>query len=159
MLKVTPLSIGNGGSPKWMNIIDKGTAISNTPVSQLCRSGETLPRLGSEEIQILTPGSICKQLINVYKKIAMTASSSQAFTVQDWSPTEIAYKDQPLCCTKTAIVVGVSIPVSTFQLIPVTNVSTCVCPALIRLWFLVRVLWPSCVEEGNCESYLGGWLW
>lgn len=69
-----------------MNIIDKGTAISNTPVSQPCRSGKTLPRLGSKEIRILTPGSICKQLINVYKKIAITASSSQAFTVQDWSP-------------------------------------------------------------------------
>lgn len=157
--KVTPLSVGNEGSPKWMNIVDKGIAMSKTPASQLHCSGKALHRLDSEEIQILTPRSICKLLINVHKKIAMAASSSQAFTDQDWSPTETAYKDQPLRCSEATIVVGVSIPVSISQLIPVTSVSTCVCPVFIRLWSLVWVLRPSCVGEGNWESDTGGQLW
>lgn len=69
--KVTPLSVGNGGSPKWMNIVDKGIAMSKTPASQLHCGGKALHRLGSEETQILTPRSICKLLIHVHKKIAM----------------------------------------------------------------------------------------
>lgn len=42
--------------------------MSKTPASQLHCSGKALHRLGSEEIQIFTPQSICKQSISVSKE-------------------------------------------------------------------------------------------